>query len=602
MHDQSEPELSPSSSDFRVSPREYQTSMAQSACSQNTLVILPTGLGKTIIAMLVAELRLRRLLPRATDETTQGGEWLALEGSAHRSAEASRVPVMAPTKPLTVQHMEGFKSAFGLLPESSFSILTGDDDPEGRRRVWVVAADAAEKEGTAQRGSFVFATPETVLNDLKAGRASLRDFALAVFDEAHRCVGDYSYVEIARIYMEQASNPLILGLTASPGSTEEKVQEVMANLRAVKIEARTEQDEDVAGYVQETRVRMVKVKLPDDFKPLIDGLRPLYHEKISKLRRFGLFRRDKYVTKKKLLESRREIAARLHGASRGSGYLFGAMMVQSQAVIILHAMELAETQGLTTLWRYLEKLRYGDEQGKSAKALLKDERWVAIEEKASALLKGIGAKGGGQRFDHPKVGVLLSLVKEQLDRKPGSKVIVFTQYRDTIDAILSALSQCGDERVRAQRFVGQSAKSERDRGMNQKLQKDVLERFSRGEEFNVLVSSSIGEEGLHVPDVDLVVFYEAVPSAIRSIQRKGRTGRTMPGSVVILVSEGTVDESYYRSTVYKEKMMKRVVESKSGRGEEEEEKEEEDVLVLGELAEKKKGEESGSKTLLDFMG
>ena len=52
--------------------------------------------------------------------------------------------------------------------------------------------------------------------------------------------------------------------------------------------------------------------------------------------------------------------------------------------------------------------------------------------------------------------------------------------------------------------------------------------FRKGE-FNVLVSSSIGEEGLHVPDVDLVVFYEAVPSEIRYIQRRGRTGRTTPG-------------------------------------------------------------------------
>lgn len=304
-------------------------------------------------------------------------------------------------------------------------------------------------------------------------------------------------------------------------------------------------------------------------------------------------RAEKYVTKKTLLESRQEIAARLHGTGRGSGYLFGAMTVQSQAVMILHAMELAETQGLTTLCRYLEKLRYGSEQGKSAKALLKDERWVAIEEKASALLKSIGEKGGGEpQYDHPKMGVLLSLIKEQLDRKPESRVIVFTQYRDTIDAILSALSRCGDGRVRAQRFVGQSAKSENDRGMNQKLQTEILERFSKGEEFNVLVSSSIGEEGLHVPDVDLVTFYEAVLSAIRSIQRKGRTGRTMPGSVVILISEGTVDESYYRSTVYKEKMMRRVVESKSG-------EEEEDVLDLDEL--KKEKEFDSPTTLLDFM-
>ena len=75
----------------------------------------------------------------------------------------------------------------------------------------------------------------------------------------------------------------------------------------------------------------------------------------------------------------------------------------------------------------------------------------------------------------------------------------------------------------------------------------------------MLVSSSIGEEGLHVPDVDLVVFYEAVPSAIRSIQRKGRTGRTRPGRVIILLAEGTVDEAYYYSSIRRERFMKGLV-------------------------------------------
>ena len=73
------------------------------------------------------------------------------------------------------------------------------------------------------------------------------------------------------------------------------------------------------------------------------------------------------------------------------------------------------------------------------------------------------------------------------------------------------------------------------------------------------VSSSIGEEGLHVPDVDLVVFYEAVPSEIRYIQRRGRTGRTTEGRVVILIAEGTVDESYYYSSLSKEERMRRLV-------------------------------------------
>ena len=107
------------------------------------------------------------------------------------------------------------------------------------------------------------------------------------------------------------------------------------------------------------------------------------------------------------------------------------------------------------------------------------------------------------------------------------------------------------------------ADREGSKGMDQQLQTRTHEEFRNGE-FRVLVSSSIGEEGLHVPDVDLVVFYEAVPSEIRYIQRRGRTGRTTEGRVVILLAEGTVDESYYYSTLMKESRMRELV-SQSGK-------------------------------------
>jgi Fanconi anemia group M protein len=149
---------------------------------------------------------------------------------------------------------------------------------------------------------------------------------------------------------------------------------------------------------------------------------------------------------------------------------------------------------------------------------------------------------------------MISVVKEQLRRKADSRVIVFTQYRDTIEDIVRALD---GEGLSARRFVGQSDR-EGSKGMDQQLQTQTLDLFRKGE-FRVLVSSSIGEEGLHVPDVDLVVFYEAVPSEIRYIQRRGRTGRTIEGRVVILLAEGTVDEPYYYSTLLKESRMRELV-------------------------------------------
>jgi Fanconi anemia group M protein len=302
-------------------------------------------------------------------------------------------------------------------------------------------------------------------------------------------------------------------------------------------------------------VQWVRVRLPEEFKVIIAQLKDIYSEKVSKLKRMGFLlqlKRGQEPSKKALLQSRADILSRLKGEERNSNYsgmLFGALLAQAQAVMILHAIELMETQGTSTLKSYLSSL--GEGRNRSSRALLRDERWQKVQEEAEKL-----------RVEHPKLEKVKAIIGEQLERKEGSKIIVFTQYRDTIESILSVLSPLKE--AKALRFVGQTTKSERDRGMSQKLQTEMLEKFRKGREFNVLVSSSIGEEGLHIPDVDLVVFYEPVPSEVRSIQRKGRTGRTMPGRVVILVAEGTVDESYLYSTVRKERRMGEIIRDMKG--------------------------------------
>ena len=500
--------------DGAIVPREYQTKIASSALKSNTLVVLPTGLGKTIVALLVSDSRLQ-------------------------SGDSAKVLFLAPTKPLADQHYNTFRSMLTVDdPDRFFSLLTGDVSPEKRQEVW-------------KEARLIFATPETVLNDLNSGRASLRDFVLLVFDEAHRCVKDYAYTEIARQYVKQAEDQLILGLTASPGGSEERIEDVMRNLFIDRVEARTESDEDVMPYVEETKVQTIRVTLPPAYVQLADQLRKLYAEKLAKLRKFG-FLRFKGVTKKMLLQSRVEIVVQMKSSKRRM-YLFGALLVQSQAVMILHATELIETQGAFTLDRYLTKLREDPEQKRAGKALLKDERWVEVEAKARDLVA----------VEHPKMEKLRSLIGEQMSGKPGSRIIVFTQYRDTIEPVMSLIAALGG--VTAERFVGQATRSPRDVGLKQKEQAEVLGRFRDGA-FNVLVSSSIGEEGLHVPDVDLVVFYEAVPSEIRSIQRRGRTGRTMPGRVVVLLAEGTIDEAYFRTTANKERKMKSLIEGEREKG------------------------------------
>ena len=487
--------------------REYQRKIAEVATSKNTLVVLPTGLGKTIIAILVAAETLKR-------------------------HPESKVMVLAPTRPLVIQHLRSFEGQLK-LPEGSMAALTGTVDPGERELIW-------------KRARVIFATPQTVYNDVRLGRISLKDVGLAVFDEAHRSVRDYTYTKLATAYREHADRPLILGLTASPGASREKVNEIKRNLFIEAVEARSDESEDVKGYVEKTNVEAIRVRVPDEYYETNLRLRELYNDRVKRLLNGGFLRSNR-ISKKTLLEARLAISARLKSAQASGGqkgYIFGAILNQAQAVAILHALEMIETQGAGPLLRYLEKMRDRPDKGKAITSLIKDPKWLKIEEEAAKIAN----------VPHPKISVMKDVVKTQLSKRSDSRVIVFTQYRDTIEDIMRALGAVG---FSARRFVGQ-ADREGNKGMDQQTQTRTLDEFRNGE-FSVLVSSSIGEEGLHVPDVDLVVFYEAVPSEIRYIQRRGRTGRTTEGRVVILLAEGTVDESYYYSTLMKENRMKELV-------------------------------------------
>ncbi|ASJ04950.1 DEAD/DEAH box helicase [Thermococcus barossii] len=482
-----------------IEPRVYQEVIYARCKETNCLVVLPTGLGKTLIAMLIADYRLSKY----------GG----------------KVLMLAPTKPLALQHAESFRKLFNLPPEK-INVLTGELSPEKRAEVW-------------RESTVITATPQTVENDILTGKISLEDVVLLVFDEAHRAVGNYSYVFIAREYLKTARHPLVLGLTASPGSDEMRIREIVKNLGIEHIEIRTESSPDVRPYVQRMTFEWVRVELPGIYKEVRSLLREMLKESLKPLAQFKLVSTySPDISKKEVLQAGSKINREV---ARGNYELGRLRMHQAKAVKLQHAIELLETQGLTALRAYLKKLRE-DKRTKSSRQLMEDPRM----RKVIYLL--VQAKELG--LDHPKMEKLRELVSEQLKKKPDSKIIVFTNYRDTGRKIVEVLR---GEGISAERFIGQATRSN-DKGMSQREQKEILERFSRGE-FNVLVATSVGEEGLDVPEVDLVVFYEPVPSAIRSIQRRGRTGRHRPGRVIILMAKGTRDEAYYWSSRRKEKGM-----------------------------------------------
>ena len=495
--------------------RLYQTSIAKTALEKNTLVILPTALGKTAISALVtAELLL--------------------------NYRDSRILVMAPTRPLAMQHKRSFQSLFR-FHEDQFALLTGKTSAEYRESVWNAGAPR-----------LVFATPQVVRNDIREGRLhTLKDFGLLVFDECHRSVKEYAYTEVAESYVKSSPYPLILGMTASPGSDLTKVMNVCKSLYVEHIEQRSDEDPDVKPFINPVTVEWKEADLPLAYEPVRGILRGMLDSRISALRTRGYLKKStSFVSRMDLLDLGSELRFRAEmSIDEERGPLYFAISLQSQALTLFHMIELLDTQGAYTLKRFMERLEEESEKKKRSHS-------VITSEQAYASLNELLA--GTCNVEHPKVEELKKIAFEQLKSNPQSRMLVFTQYRDTATHLVEELNN-KIEGVRAERFVGQASKI-RDKGLSQDEQASLIEDLRKGY-LNTLCATSIAEEGLDIPEVDLVIFYEPIPSEIRYIQSRGRTGRKTAGRVIILATRDTNDIVYLHASQRRTAKMLKIIET-----------------------------------------
>ncbi|WP_255151531.1 DEAD/DEAH box helicase [Halorarius halobius] len=479
--------------------RDYQTTLADTAKRAHTLVCLPTGLGKTTVSLLV---------------------------TAHRLAEyGGKALMLAPTKPLVQQHAEFYREALE-IPDDEIVVFTGDVRPDDRADLW-------------QSARVVLATPQVVENDLVGNRVSLAAVTHVTFDECHRATGEYAYNYIADRYHQDADRPLVTGMSASPGGDKAEILTVCENLGLTEVEVMTEDDADVEEHTYRTEVDWQHVQLPDEVLEIRDALNEVITERLEKLKELGVTNSTDPNMSQGTLNKMRAQLQRLMNNDQSEGYQ--GMSAHAEVMKLRRATELVETQSVESLRRYFERQR---QQARSSGASKASQRFVSEPKVKEAMRLA-------EEFDdlHPKFRKTRILLAETLGLQGGSRAIVFTESRDTAETLTEFLGEHFD----AQRFVGQGDKEGSD-GMTQTQQKETLDEFRAGE-FEVLVSTSVAEEGLDVPDVDLVLFYEPVPKGIRSIQRKGRTGRASEGKVVVLIADDTRDEAFFWMSRNEEKKM-----------------------------------------------
>lgn len=471
-----------------IEERNYQTELFQQSYNQNTLVCLPTGLGKTVVSTLITAHRLYHY----------GGVSL----------------VVAPSKPLVNQHVDTYRE-FLSIPDGDIVPYTGDTKPANRPELW-------------NNSRVIIATPQVIKNDLIAGRIEFDDTTHITFDECHRATGDYPYVYIAEMYDKQANDSLVTAMSASPGGNRDEILTVCENLFITNIEVKLGDDEDVKEYTHETDVTWKTVDMPGELLAASEKIESVIRDRTTELREMG-FTQCEIPSKTQLFG----IKDTLNDADDNNDDVYYGYSLYSELLNLLDLKQIVETQGRETFLKYFERIQQKAKNGdtKASKRLVDDPQ---IQDAVESVRK----------LDdiHPKFSVVMGEIGECLGLNGGERVLIFTEYRDTVESLVDYLNG----KVSAEKFVGQSDTEGSD-GMKQSEQQAAIERFKNGDT-EVLVSTSVAEEGLDIPEVDLVLFYEPVPTAIRSIQRKGRTGRQTTGRVMILMAGETDEENMYYIT------------------------------------------------------
>ncbi len=476
----------------KVEARLYQQEITKNIIDKgNSLVVLPTALGKTIIAVMVAAHQLKN--------------------------NNKKLLFLAPTKPLVNQHKKSFEELTNI---DKLAVLTGET--KKRKQKW-------------EKSKAVFATPQTIESALFSGQINLSEVALITFDEAHRATGDYAYVFLADRFKRE-SDGLVLALTASPGGTKEKIKKVCENLYVTNVETKTEEDSSVEEYTYNKSVSFEKVELPGSIEKIKELLEERFKNVLKEMKEKNFVTsvsKKKWMRKKKLLQLRKKLLK-----MKSKKKYYGLSLV-AELMKLAHSLDLLTTQGIGSLEEYMKKLKKEAKETKASKRLVSTLKF----RKAFHLVKESDE-------EHPKLDKLMEILEED-----DGQTIVFSNYRTTVSKIVEKLHEKG---ISSKKFVGQSTKGGK-KGLKQKEQLERIKEFEN-KDFQVLVSTSVGEEGLDIPNVDTVIFYEPVASAIRKIQRSGRTGRKAPGKIVVLIAKDTKDEAFYWSSKKKEKKMKQHLE------------------------------------------
>ena len=487
----------------KIEARAFQLKALISILNSSTLLVLPTGTGKTPI------------------------EFMAI---ADKLAEnpTKKALLIAPTNPLLSQH---FKDAENILDLPPDSIIMINGSIHWKKRSELI-----------KNSTVILATPQVIRNDINRGSINLRDFCLLVIDEAHHASGNHAMAQVADMYLSHTNNGLLLGATASPGSTDKSIINLTERLNTNNIFSMQKTDSLIKPYTSELESKYITLELPSKIEEMATPLKKWLDEMVEKLQRMGVYLHKGVITTAGLNDAMRRAQ---HLIERKSQYGWNSMKIAADSIRVLQLINLITTQGIISTRNYMRRTQIQFEKGeKKLSRIIQRKEFIELKKEIFSM-----------KEIHNKMEKVCQLVKEQIEINPESRIIVFASLRDSVRSISITLNSIDE--VNSIPFIGQSSR-EGDDGMSQKKQISTLNDFRNGK-LNVLVATSVGEEGLDIPSADRVIFFEPVASEIRTIQRRGRTGRHRDGYVFVLISKDTRDEGIRFAAAAKEVRMYRIL-------------------------------------------
>ena len=481
-----------------VEARAYQIRALKNALSSSCLMVMPTGFGKTAV------------------------EWMVMAEFLRQHDK--KIILIAPTTGLVAQQQRMARDMINIDPEHILC-YTGETAPEKRHEIW-------------RKGRILMATPQVIRNDATNRRISLDDVSLIIFDEAHHATGNHAYAQVGDLYLSQNPSGFTLAATASPGSSKGAILEVAKRLGIDRLDVSIKDEALLKPYAVTLHNDVIYVDLPESLKTLIFPLQEHQSLEVESIQRMGFMGSVKNLTSRIITEAQQSIS-RAIGRRDKRGYNAARKVSDIRRMHML--LDLLKTQGVKAGLAFLDK---AESEGRSGDR--GTNRFLA-----QPVIHNFRNDARNLGELHPKAEIVNKMVKQKISENPNSRIIIFTEYRYTVNNLTELLSNI--EGVKVSQFIGQSS-SGKQKGMTQKEQLARLEEFRSGK-VNVLVATSVGEEGLDVPAAELVLLYEPVPSAIRSIQRRGRTARQTSGTVKTLVANETRDQFVSHAAKAREKKM-----------------------------------------------